>query len=407
MSKIDAIIKTVKDNLADVKDNFLIITDEDVWLDYCRQAVKDGLVAIDTETSGLDNFLDKVAGVCIQSPSQKPAYVPVGHINNITEKLETTQISKEALIKGIQILLDGKTKNIFHNYYFDAVVIYVYTGILLPCFWDTQEASKMLDENGSHSLKDLYSTLCTEGKAGVHKFKELFDGIPINYIPYKIAGIYSAHDAEMTLQLYYFQRPFFTKGEEECEEYELERVSDLYFDTELPCLDVLVDMKIRGIELDIERNRELKETYTKLKDEAYERYIKICDKIKDKIELYNKNNSPIEYPPNYKSPLQMVVVFYKILGGKPFSKKEKDNHCTGKKALKNWVKNGLEDLKEMAQAVIDVKSYDKCISDFIDKLYEDAIRHNGKVHANFNLNGAKTGRLSSNGPKQNWGLKRG
>ena len=101
----------------------------------------------------------------------------------------------------------------------------------------------LLNENESHSLKYLYDKYVMNGEAGVHKFAELFDGINFCYVPYNYAYIYAAHDAEMTLKLYEFQKPYMTKGTEECKEYNLDRISDIYFSEELPLIPILAEMK--------------------------------------------------------------------------------------------------------------------------------------------------------------------
>lgn len=395
-AQLEAIARNVEETLGDLKENYLLITTDEEWLQYCRNAVFDEYVSIDTETTGLSfNDQKNLVGVCIQSYNQKPAYIPYGHISTITEEPVPNQVSKEAIIEGFSILHKGNTKNIFHNAYYDVVVIYLLTGIMMPIHWDTQEAGKLLNENDLHNLKFLYDKYVMCGTAGVHKFNELFEGITFCYVPYKIGYIYAAHDAEMTMELFKFQRNYLTPGTEECNQCHLERVAYEYYNTELPCLDVLIDMKIRGIDYDMELNRKLHDKYTAIREETYNRYVDVCEKIHHEINNYNRYNPPIEFPPNAGSSQQMQAVFYKILGANPPTKKKKDNHTTNKKALKNWAKNGSEIVKELASVVIELKACEKCLNDFIDKLYLTAMEYGGKIHGNFKLNGAKrTGRLS-------------
>ena len=56
----------------------------------------------------------------------------------------------------------------------------------------------------------------------------------------------------------------------------------------------------------------------------------------------------------------------------------------------------------IASALQEVKKYDKLIGSFIDKLSEDASKHNGRIFTNFNQVGTNTLRMSSSNPKQDW-----
>ena len=76
LSKIDMIRQTVEKNLGSEKGNYLLIDNDSDWLDYCKNVIKDGICAIDTETNSLDVHKCSLVGVCIYSPSQKPAYIP-------------------------------------------------------------------------------------------------------------------------------------------------------------------------------------------------------------------------------------------------------------------------------------------------------------------------------------------
>lgn len=116
-------------------------------LNIVKKAVQDGLVAIDTETTGLNSKDQKnLVGVYIQSPSQKSAYVPVGHISTITEYLVKPHVSKEAITAKFKIIADSTAKVIMHNAYYDLVVVYILILVWLNCYWDTLIAGVMLDE---------------------------------------------------------------------------------------------------------------------------------------------------------------------------------------------------------------------------------------------------------------------
>ena len=161
-----------------------------------------------------------------------------------------------------------KPKFVWHNYYYDAVSLEAVFGKYLPCDIDTYIISCYLDENESHSLKDLYTKYVLNQEGEVDKFGEMFNGIPFCYIPQKVALHYASFDAKMTLDLWKFFEPYVTIGTKECKEYQLERISKLIFDLELPLLPYLAEMRVKGIEFVFKRAKELHDKYTKLRDEA-------------------------------------------------------------------------------------------------------------------------------------------
>ena len=396
---IATITNRVNTQLGKEKDNYICITSDEEFIEYCRQAVKDGIVAIDTETTGLDTMLVKLVGVCIYSSSQKPAYVPVGHISTITEMPVPNQVSIGVIKEGLELFNTNKTKCIFHHAYYDIVVIYRNTGVMLDIYWDTLVAAFLLNENESHSLKDLYVKYVLDGNAESHYFSDLFEGIPFCYIPYKVGGIYGAKDAKMTYDLYKFQLPYLTPGTEECEECDLSRVAKLYYKEEIPLLEVLIDMKLRGVHVDSNRAKEIKDKYELLYNDCRSEYEKKIQLVQDKIDAYNNAHplKTLENPPNPSSPEQMKVFFYQILEVPPGIYK-KEPMGTGKNVMKAVL--NCEELKNtITYETIDIlqklKTYEKLLNSFIYKIPEEADIHGGTVHCNFNSVGVHTGRLSS------------
>ena len=361
-------IKTIEENI--IEHPHLLLNSDKKFVEYMDKALKCEYCALDTETHGLEfNQQKKIVGLCIMGDGLEPAYVPVGHIDNITEELETKQVTMECLKTQLLRLFRSSVKLIYHNYYYDAVVLYFVCVIIPPIYQDTLIISHYLNENESHSLKDLYMKYILEKDGEVDKFSELFNGIPFCNIPSHIGANYAAQDSKMTMDVFKFFLPFITKGTPECEEYRLEKISDLLYDVEIPLLPILVDMKIRGIEFDFKRAKELHDKYTKLRDEAEE-----------------KLNSLIDIPVNFNSPAQVATLLYDHL-----KLPQIDGRSTSADIL------GKLD-HPVAKAIVEVKTYDKLLGTFIDKLTTQAIETGGKIHCNFNPCGTNTGRFSSNNP---------
>lgn len=72
----------------------------------------------------------------------------------------------------------------------------------------------MLNENEKHGLKPLYNKYILEGEGSDEDFGDLFEGIPANYIPIDIFGIYGANDGFKTWALYQFQKEYLREDAE-------------------------------------------------------------------------------------------------------------------------------------------------------------------------------------------------
>ena len=361
-------IKTIEDNI--IEHPHMLLNSDKKFVEYMDKALKCKYVALDTETHGLEfNQQKKIVGLCIMGDGLEPAYVPVGHIDNITEELETKQVTMEYLKTQLLRLFRSSVKLIYHNYYYDAVVLYFVCGVIPPIYQDTLIISHYLNENESHSLKDLYMKYILEKDGEVDKFSELFNGIPFCNIPSHIGANYAAQDSKMTMDVFKFFLPFVTKGTPECEEYRLEKISDLLYGVEIPLLPILVDMKIRGIEFDFKRAKELHDKYTKLRDDAEA-----------------KLNSLIDIQVNFNSPAQVASLLYDHLKLPQIEERSTSAEV-------------LEKLDHpVAKAIVEVKTYDKLLGTFIDKMTKEARENGGKIHCNFNSCGTNTGRFSSNNP---------
>ena len=96
-------------------------------------------------------------------------------------------------------------------------------------------------------------------------------------------------------------------------------------------------------------------------------------------------------------------MFYEIIKTGVIFKKEPTG--TGKHVIEEILNNkkyANKPIYYIANALQEVKKYDKLIGSFIDKLSEDAMVHNGRVFTSFNQVGTNTLRMSSSNPKQNW-----
>lgn len=397
LDKLSAINRVVKDRLGEDAENYLLLDSDEKFLDYCKEAVKGEYIAIDCETTGLDTMLVDLVGVCLYSPNQKPAYAPVGHISAITETKLKNQVSIEAITKGFEILKN--VKQIYHNSYYDRVIIYRFTGIMPVVEDDTLIMGWYLNENEQHGLKYLYNKYCTKG-GEIDTFSSLFEGVPFCYISPSIGLAYAAKDAYMTYKLWTVFKPYLTVDNPLSKECGLDRAAKVYEEVEKPMLDTLIKMKLRGVKFDFKRAEELKEKYTKLKEEAEEKFNEVIKPLKKEIIDRQVLRGDISYPVNFNSPSQLKILIYDILKSGTIFRKSPTG--TGREVMDEILNNKKYEgtvLYSIAESLQEVKKYDKLISSFIVKLTEDAKLHGGRVYCDFNQVGTNTLRMSSTNPK--------
>ena len=68
LGQINQIKAMVEKNLGKFKDDYLVITDTEVLHDYIQTSLWNKVIAIDTETTGLDPLIDEIVGICIYTP---------------------------------------------------------------------------------------------------------------------------------------------------------------------------------------------------------------------------------------------------------------------------------------------------------------------------------------------------
>lgn len=395
-AQIANIKSTVLKNLGQYEDETELIQSEMALYAYITKAIEFGRIAIDTETTGLDPMLDECVGISLYVKGEKTVYIPLNHVNYITGEKYPNQLPKEAVAKELERLVKACTKIVMFNAPFDIRVIKHKIGVRLHCWWDCSVASKLLNENEAYSelgLKPQHRKYVLKGVGDAFKYDDLFKDVVFSYVPIRVAGIYAGHDSKITDELYEFQAEYIYY-DPECP-YEardgLNGVSNVFFNIEMPLVDVIVDMEDTGVALDIEYSRELSVKYHTLKEQAVQRFNDLVSECDNAVKKYVSEhpNCKLDTPINISSPAQLSVLFYDILGYQ--SPDPKKPRGTGKAILKAWN-------TDISNAVLEYKGVDKLLGTFIDKLPNDLNPNDGRVHCGFNALGAKTGRFSSSHP---------
>ncbi len=227
LERISNIKATVAKYLSKYFDLYTVIRKEEDFIEYIDKAIENGVLAIDTETTGLDPICDQIVGLCLYTPGMKGAYIPINHISYVTQLRIEEQISEKVASEQMRRIKEAEVKTILFNAKFDIRVIKNQLGVKLKAYWDGYLAARLLNENegaGNKGLKPLWLKYCEKGnQKKAWSFDKLFDGLCFNLIPVDIAYVYGAHDAVMTFELYEFQKQYLNKDEELCKQKELNK----------------------------------------------------------------------------------------------------------------------------------------------------------------------------------------
>ena len=395
MDRIATIKAMVEKYLGKYKDKYTIIQDEQVLADYIDKCIDNCVISIDTETTGLDPLLDDIVGICIYTPNEKPAYIPINHISYITQMVVHDQLSISVIQQQFERIVEANIDVIMFNANFDIRVLRNNVGLKdIYCTWDCYLAARLLNENEeSSALKKLHQKYVLDGKEDAFRFDEYFKGICFNLIPIQTAYLYAAHDAIITYELYEYQKQYLSL---ESDRQDLRDIAWVFFNIEMPCVKVICDMEDNGIKFDFDYNKALQDKYHALLEDRVNQFNTICNMYSKEIDTYRRKtgvNCKLENPINIKSSTQLAILLYDIMGCEvPIDKKtKKEIRTTNEEALKS-----LDN--PIAKAILDYREFSTIVDTFIDKLPNCVNPKDGRIHCNFNQYGAKTGRMSSENP---------
>ena len=381
-SKQKAIDAASRDVLEYFKDSpaILINSREDLH-NYILKAIEVGYCG-----TGLDKVHDTIVGFSLYYPGGVECYIPSKH-RTLVETYYKNQLSYEDIGAELQLFVKAKTKMIFANADFDLAMIYkdFHVDMIDICFYDCILAWRCLKEDEpKNDLKTLYWKYPNLGKGSPKKFSDFFDPKLFPYSQPEIAKLYAANDAKITYLLFAWQLPFITKSHPKCQKHHLEKIADLIWNIEFPMIKVCALMHRYGLFLDLDTSNALKNRYHDKLDKASAELSDMVQEIIDQADAITVSKSPFKSGKDFNnsSNPQTLYLFNKFLGME----------------LKSCDKETLSEINHpIAKQILKVRSADKLIGTFIDKMPE-VTGGDGRVHSTFKSVGASTGRFSSSDP---------
>lgn len=367
------------------------------YMDHCKQS---GEYVLDVETTGLDIYNDILVGICLYTPGETSAYVPFNHTD--LQNVRVADQMSEEQVRDIMLpyLQDQELRCINHNIKFDnKKLAWDWKQVIVNIYWDTQIAGNVLNENEPHKLKPMYNKYILHGKGSGEDYKDLFDGIPFNYVPIDIATVYGANDGFKTYALYKFQAQYLR------EDHPREDFRKMYYvfrEVEMPLIPLCTDMEMRGVEIREDFAKELSEDFNKELVEVEDK----CDAYVEQFKQYILDHNNLmrltkgTCKINYSSPQQVAALFYDIFKLKSVSRKEPRG--TGDKIIQKFLstakKKDTKKSREFAEFLENYqrfKEIKKLLGTYVDKIPQVKEPKINAVYTTYNQYGAKTGRFSS------------
>ena len=314
-------------------------------------------LCVDTETSSLNIQEAELAGISLSFKENEGYYIPT---------LENT----ETILNKIKLFLENpEVKIIGHNLKYDIQILRKFGINISKNVFDTMLAHYLINPESSHKLDVLSENYLNHkcipieeliGKPGVNQ-KKMTDLEP------QEVYYYACEDADISFTL---------KNILEKELKKL-KLSNLFYDVELPLMHVLSDIENNGVKIDVPF---LSEMAKKLSS-----YI---------TETENKIFAIAGESFNIASPKQLGIILFDKLKIEENPKKTKSGqYSTGEEILlKLSKKNKIVDL------ILEFREYKKLLSTYISALPEMVSPSDGLIHTDYAQAVTATGRLSSNKP---------
>ena len=342
----------------------------DAWIARIHEQ---GHVALDTETTSLDEMRAELVGISLALGPNDAAYVPLAHRAG-----EDDLFGGAALVEGQlplgdtlaalkPVLEDDAILKIGQNMKYDAKVLARH-GINVAPIDDTMLISYAqhagLHGHGMDTLSEQYLghvPIPIKSLLGTGKSARRFDQVPIEE-----ASRYAAEDADITLRLWQVLRPRLHRAS----------VTTVYETLERPLVPVLAAMEMAGVLVD-------RDTLSRMSNAFAQKMAALESEIH---ELAGERF-------NVGSPKQLGEILFDKMSLPGGTRGKTGAYATGADILED-----LATEHELPGRVLDWRQLAKLKSTYTDALQDHINPETGRVHTSYSIAGANTGRLASTDP---------
>ncbi len=340
------------------------VFDEGRLLEIIEGAKVAEYLSVDTETTSVFPMEARLVGVSLCFEEDSAFYIPLGH----RYLGAPAQVDMKRCLDLLRDLLsEAKVVKIGQNIKYDYIVLKRNGVTISPIAFDTMVASYLINPSRrGHGLDNIslrylgHKPISYKDVAGSGKNQLTFDEVMVEE-----AAPYAAEDA----YLVYKMLPIMEKKMEELE------TQALFHEVEIPLIEVLAEMEIKGVMVDEARLHVLSAEFS---GKIEELRVKIIDHAGEDF--------------NINSPKQLGEVLFERMK-LPSIKKTKTGYSTD-----NDVLTALSLEHPIAGEILEYRSLTKLKSTYVDSLVKLINRETGRIHTSFNQTVTATGRLSSSDP---------
>lgn len=340
--------------------NYKLVDNQDEMRRLCDFFLTKEILSLDTETTSTNAIEAELVGLSFSVKEHEAFYVPVPSEREEAEKVVTIF---KPIYENERILKVGQ------NIKYDIEVLRHYGVEVRGRLFDTMIAHYLLQPELRHNMDYMaevylnYKTIHIEELIGP-KGKQQAN---MRDLPPGEIYEYAAEDADITLRLKNVLEP-------KLKEVNAER---LFWDIEMPLVNVLADMELTGVRLDTKALQETSQGLGKRLEELEQR-------------IYRQAGHSF----NIASPKQVGDVLFDEmkLVEKP-RKTKKGQFVTSEEVLQQ-----LRGKAPIVADILDYRGLRKLLSTYIEALPKLVNPRTGHIHTSFNQTITATGRLSSSDP---------
>jgi DNA polymerase-1 len=343
---------------------YATVTTVQVLESWMAQAKSAGVIALDTETDGLNPMRAELIGLSLATAPGEACYVPLAHAG-----LKEQMPSGVAIAALAPVLHDPSVLKVFHNAKFDLLML-ERAGAPVATPLDDSMVISFAQHAGAHGhgmdeLAELHlghKPIPYDEVTGTGRNR-----LPFSRVPIDRATAYAAEDADVTLRLWQVLRP----------QLRTNKSLALYEQVERRLIPVLLDMERAGIKVDAADLRKMSRDFD------------------ERMAVIERDIQKLAGEPfNVGSGKQLGEILFermRLPGGRRMK--------TGAWGTDAAV---LQVLAEQGHAlparVLEWRQLQKLKSTYADALVEEINPETGRVHTSFAMAIASTGRLSSTDP---------
>ena len=343
----------------------------EAWVSVIREW---GYVAVDTETTSLNEMRAELVGISLCVEEGKACYIPLNHKAGSSDdlfqetKLVEGQLGEAEVLLALKpVLEDPAIVKIGQNMKYDAKILARY-GVDIAPIDDTMLLSYALHgglhNHGMDGLSERYlehTPIPIKPLLGSGKSAITFDRVSIEE-----ATPYAAEDVDVTLRLWKLFKPRLHSA----------RVTRVYESLERPMVHVLADMEKTGIKVD-------RDTLSRMSNAFAQKMAGL------EAEIHQMAGETF----NVGSPKQLGEIMFDKLGYEGGKKGKTGAYATGADILED-----LATVHDLPKRVLDWRQLSKLKSTYTDALQDHINPETGRVHTSYSIAGANTGRLASTDP---------